>query len=138
MSSLLSKQDIERIDHRCKCLVFGFIKISQKILPTSHQFYIIPDLVLYLILSYYYGNYEWSETNKGAFILSNFNKTVQWKDHATTTAFGATDLLQGETYKIKIKIIKLPDNWCVIGIIDSDSKLEYGAHYELNSYGYSS
>ena len=61
MSTLLRQTNIDKIDIKSRDIVNGFIRISQTVLFSANSsFYVIPNLVSYIILSYYYETDEFN------------------------------------------------------------------------------
>ena len=48
------KEKLNKIDQHSKYIVYGFLRDPQKALSIMHETYVIPELVFYICLCYYY------------------------------------------------------------------------------------
>merc|ERR1712228_93361 len=77
MSQFLSIEKLKQIIPNIQLTVFGFIREAQQQLFGSNDdsYHIIPDLVTYITLNFYYERVFWEKINK-RFTLSEDNKTL--------------------------------------------------------------
>ena len=72
----LEMEQLKKIDKRTQFTVFGFVRDAQILLPSiDNPYYIIPDLVTYVVLNFYYQREFWYIVAQG-FELSNHERTV--------------------------------------------------------------
>ena len=120
---------LKQIDDKIKCVIFGYIRNVQNILPSNKPFYNIPQLISYIILLYFY-EYECFEiagkdikissngkiiTKKSTFNLNLKNTTfgeyiIEWKNNNDNII-----------YEWKIKLNKI-HRWDVIGFASNHTQ----------------
>ena len=141
----LDLQIVKESDQRTQYLIFGFVRESQKLLPSDNPFSIITDLIIYTIMAFYanverfkYASDDWKLTNDGL---------CATKIHDTNgrTCYGSK-IISSESKQIHewtIKIIHAEAKNIVIGI-DEASHTWQGALFYLEGstkscciYGYS-
>ena len=60
MSSFLKLEELKEIDPKIRSVVFGFIREAQEIFPVNENpYYIVPELITYMILNFYYARVFW-------------------------------------------------------------------------------
>ena len=131
---MLRSKEVDTVDHESKCLVFGYIKRSQKLLPSTTEdnnnaFYTISNLIIYIILSYYYDCDQFDSDLCGEGInISNNNKMIDNKNinhirysHGSRyrTVYGSniiSSTIKDKRYKWRIKTVGVATRGLYIGI----------------------
>ena len=126
MSMLLSKTEIDQIDIKIKDIVFGFIK---------NIILNVPDLVCYLIVSFYYEKESFNPNLCGPDItLSNDSKIMDNRDGKGrySTVYGKYVIPStiNATYIWKFKNIGTKIDFLRIGIDNADAKWINDASYD--------
>ena len=142
MSHSLSVEKLKQINPRFHLIVFGFIREAQHKLFGSeeHSFYIIPELVAYITLDFYFERVFWEPINR-IFTLSEDKKTLTrghyvqgWNN--TSFVNVEVDSMQQCIAKWTLRIDKSrPRNHIMIGIIGGRSSTDKGM-FEENDYAY--
>ena len=136
----LSKTEIDKIDKPFKLTVFGFIRESQKLFPTSsssNNFHIIPDIISYLILLYYHQTEGFNKDLCGKNItISNNDKIIDNKNsNGWSTVYGKRIIpstLNDIMYTWKFKNIGDATEWLNIGIDNANATLINKCGYKHN------
>ena len=136
----------KELDEKTQCLVFGFVKESQKLLSDSSSYWNISDLIIFIILSFYQIKDEWDEENSHKAykieddILVKVDEENAWVKNRS--AF-MTQIVSKGTFRWKFKIVHIvePGQWndFIIGIINANRNLKYvstGFYCDSNGHGY--
>ena len=99
--------EAKQMDERTQCLVYGFIKLSQKSLSKESSHSIIPDLIIWIILSFYHIKDEWDQesTHKSYKINGDSLLKIPERPKRDRTAFLKHVVTKG-TYRWSFKNIK--------------------------------
>ena len=103
----MSLDKLNKINNKTKYTVYGFISESQLLLSfKENTFYIIPELVTYICLSYYYIGDKWDPKAMSRKIeLNDETNTVKQKDHGSACVY-LTNIVESGTHHWKFKIIR--------------------------------
>ena len=115
-----------------KMIVTGYVHDSEKYLPND-IFYNIPDVIMFIILTYFHDPEKWDPEKCDKGIIIN-GDTVTNKQRLYKSV-SMTKCVEPDTgiHEWKFKIIHMEYGWQVIGIWKSDN--EFGKIY-TNGYGY--
>eukprot|EP01084_Bolivina_argentea_P001714 3161_1 len=109
-------EEVQFIDQINKDIVFGYIRIAQKLLPSNNPYYNIPTLVLHACLLYYVPKECFDQIGAEMKIMyddnDNNNNIVELKSGSVwNTAYGSFVIDANKNcnaiYQWKIKLIKL-------------------------------
>eukprot|EP01084_Bolivina_argentea_P115112 204780_1 len=126
---------IKQIDNNTKLILFGFIRQSQHELMNKHKedtFYIIPDLITYACLLFYYTDEYFAKSNLAEIIISDNKQTITKRNAPFVSKFGWDNTSYGNLWidsnenKIIIWTLKMNrtsgDDIC-IGIVPTDDDM---------------
>ena len=91
----------KELDPKVQMLVFGFVRISQKTFDdSSSSIMMIPDLIIFIILSFYQLKDEWDEinTDKSSYTINDDCVTKTVENHKS--ALLKHILLEGYIYMV--------------------------------------
>ena len=132
-------EKLKQIDKKTKYLVYGWIRNEQRTLSSfhnNHAFYIIPELVIYHCLFYYYLSEYFNIIHDGAITLNN-KQSIKNIKHISTSCYGKIMVEPDECmiHKWEIKIDSCSINrYICIGIHECDNvKPAGGAFYAFSS-----
>ena len=137
----LQVERLKKIDQRIQFIVFGFIRDAQILLPSIDKPYnIIPDLVTYIVLNFYYQCDYFDTFSKNRYQCLNENRTkLGGKSGQTGTAYGSEVLVCNSNYiyEYKFKIL-FKKGWIVIGIDTANNECIHSDFYfeDRSSYAY--
>ena len=100
-------EKIKSVDKKSRNLVFGFSRRCQNtLLPTNNVQYIIPNLIIYTILLYYYIRDEWfKRLFEEKAELVNDNKHIVRSKESCCTVFGSRIITHG-IFKWRLRLNK--------------------------------
>ena len=128
MSAAPSLEDVKFIDQRTKDVIFGYIKDVQQLFPKDNSYYIIPKLVIYWCLLYYYQNEQFDPTQCSAKIKLSDNNTI-----ATQSSRGPMMVLLTSKHKTgihewKFKLLHKTDYTAIIGVYKTKYDADLDQH----------
>ena len=124
MATTLSLEDIKNIDRETKCIVTGFVKDVQKLLPLDNVYYTIPTLIIHWIILYYFQPDSFDPTNCGkCHILSQDNTIVT---NGWNACVYLSKVIKSGVQEWKFKILKCKSEWnfMTIGVWKMNHPLE--------------
>ena len=135
-------EKVKRIDERDKFVVSGFVREIENVLPNNNPFYNVTDLIIYLILAFYYEFDEWDPLFKSNHIKIDGNVVINTFGRKYATVFLKNICKSPNKYHWKFKIKKYDGQhkgWNnLIGIWKINTKppaLNDGQHFTSIQHG---
>eukprot|EP01084_Bolivina_argentea_P282979 484542_1 len=122
LTEIFQLMDLTHIDDKDKLIVFGFVHQNQRLLPRVNSYFVIPELVIYIILFCFHNPEYFTSKNNGVYWNKKENTIGICHDGWISTVYGNIPIhgTQSIIYIWTFKIIEYYKRIC-IGI-DSSNK----------------
>ena len=94
--SVLNSTDLSKLNKKSVKLVFGYIRKAQQLLPNSHSYFIINQLIQHLCLTYYHLEHpRWDRKNhgKGVTFINDHRVNIKGSDYTTSGSICIADYI---------------------------------------------
>ena len=117
-ATTMDAEKLKKIRWSTKCIVFGYIRKCQQLLPSNKAYFNIPTLVTYTCLSYYYIAEYFDIAGGNTSISSDKRTAIKSHSSWSNSTFGKMEInsQSNEIYEWKIKLTKSLYGNLAIGI----------------------
>ena len=139
-SLLAAKEKLQYIDAEDRDVVFGFIHDAQNLFPCdTNPYYIIPELIIYIVLNFCYDALLWDKIAAECRILDDkrtltyLTASENWDN--TSYVNVEIDSMENCIAKWYIHIDKLPERHMMIAVVGNKTATDKG-FYDKTDYFY--